>query len=376
MVGVGAGADAQPWTQRWAIERRALLVVGAVLAADAVVQAIQCTQAPVDYRTFYVAARALAAGSPLYGGAVGFLNPPLAALVLVPLARLPLHASAAIFLALSMLAMGIGIWLLIARLHCPPWVSVLAALSLPAAGTLGKGQWDGLLFLALVGALVLLERRPALAGLLLSVLVIKVQAVLLVPVVLIALGRWRTLLGMGVGAVIFAGSTVAILGAHWMDWPRAVLQIGSAQETWSIGLPSVPAYVWGSGAGLLASATAGVAAVIGIFVVRRRLRDDPALAVAAAVCLSLLLGPHSIFYDLLLVAPALALAGRRLPLVSAAAAAALSLAGLVGALPSVLGGLDAYVPAFALAGAAVIAALILRPSRDDAGPAAGPAAVI
>jgi alpha-1,2-mannosyltransferase len=390
MVGVDARAEVRPGAPRLAIIRWAALVTGAVLAANALTQAIRGLMTvrsgmPIDFVAFADASRLLVEGSRcLYCSApqhavesaylgvprpafVAFLNPPIVAVVLVPLAELPRTVGLGLFLVLSTLALGAAGWLLVARLGCPVWPTVLAVLSLPAAITLYKGQWDGLLLLALVAALVLLERRPVLAGLLLSALAIKVQAVWLVPVVLVALGRWRVLAGMAVGAAVLIGSDIAMLGPHWLDWPHAMFQTTSDQATWNIGLASIPAYLGGNGAGLLASAALGIAAVPAIFGLRGRLRSDPSLAVAAAVCISLLLGPHTLPYDLLLVAPALALAGRRLPLASAAAALLLSVAYLVGALPSALFNLDAYVPALALTAAVVLVVIVRRPWGPSAG---------
>ena len=390
MVGVDARAEVRPGAPRLAIIRWAALVTGAVLAANALTQAIRGLMTvrsgmPIDFVAFADASRLLVEGSRcLYCSApqhavesaylgvprpafVAFLNPPIVAVVLVPLAELPRTVGLGLFLVLSTLALGAAGWLLVARLGCPVWPTVLAVLSLPAAITLYKGQWDGLLLLALVAALVLLERRPVLAGLLLSALAIKVQAVWLVPVVLVALGRWRVLAGMAVGAAVLIGSDLAMLGPHWLDWPHAMFQTTSDQATWNIGLASIPAYLGGNGAGLLASAALGIAAVPAIFGLRGRLRSDPSLAVAAAVCISLLLGPHTLPYDLLLVAPALALAGRRLPLASAAAALLLSVAYLVGALPSALFNLDAYVPALALTAAVVLVVIVRRPWGPSAG---------
>lgn len=389
MVGVDAHVDAQAGAPRLAISRRAALVAGAVLAANAIAQAIRGLMTvrsggTIDFVAFADASRLLIQGSrclycsvpqqavesaylgvprPLF---VAFVNPPIAAAVLVPLAELPRTVGLGLFLALSTLAMGASGWLLVARLRCPLWPTLLALLSLPAVVTLYKGQWDGLLLLALVAALMLLERRPVLAGLLLSALAIKVQSVWLVPVVLVALGRWRVLAGMAVGAAVLIGSDIAMLGPHWLDWPRAMVQVTSAEATWFIGLASIPAYLWGSGADFLASGVLAVAAVAAIFGLRGRLRSDPPLALAAAVCVSLLLGPHSLPYDLLLVAPALALAGRRLPLTSAAAALVLSLAYLVGALPPALFNLDAYIPALALTAAVVIVVAVRRQAGWDA----------
>ena len=299
----------------------------------------------MDFVAFAAASRMLVAGShclycaaPLhaaenaYRGAVtptfaAFLNPPLAAFVLVPIAELPRAAGTAAFVVASLLAMGVGAWLLAARLGCPPLPTLVAVLSLPVAFSIAEGQWDALLFLALVGALVLLTRWPVVAGVLLSVLAVKMQAVWLVPLVLIAMGRWRVLLGMGIGAAMFAGSDVAIMGwGHWLDWPRTMLQTGSAEESWNVGLPYIAASLWGSGAGFAAFAGLAAVAVLGTFRLRVLMRREPAVAIAAAVCLSLLLGPHSLPQDFLLLVPALALASRGRVALGVAAGVCLSLA--------------------------------------------------
>lgn len=363
-------------------------MTGAVLAAFAATQAIRGlvtvgAGSPNDFVAFASASRMLVQGShciycaaPLraaesaylrtpQSGVTPFLNPPVAALVLAPLAELPRTLGLGLFIAISMLAIGLGGWLLVTRLGCPLWATILAALALPTAWVAAEGQWDGLLFLALVAALLLLERHPVLAGLLLSVLAIKLQTVWLVPLVLVALGRWRALLGMGIGAAMFAVSTVAILGAQWMDWPRALVQVGSEQAGGAVGLPGIVASLWGSAAGFLAFAIAAALAMAATWRLRRRLRDDPRLAVAAAVCVSLLLAPHVFSTDLLLLAPALALAGRRLPIGSALAALLLSVAYVIGTLPPILLELNAYTPVLVVIAALVVTVLLL-PSRHRA----------
>jgi hypothetical protein len=382
--------DDRPEAHGLEISRGAALVTGAVLAAFAVTQAIRGlvtigSGSPNDFVAVATASRLLLQGSrclycaaPLHavenaylGGSnpalVRFLNPPIAALVLVPLAELPRTLGLGLFVAISMLAIGIGAWILVTRLGCPWWTTILGVLALPTAWIVAEGQWDGLLFLALVAAILLLERHPVLAGLLLSVLAIKIQTIWLVPVALIALGRWRALLGMGIGAAVFGVSTVAILGAHWMDWPRLVVQVGSQQAGGAVGLPGLFASLWGSAAGFLSFAIAAVLAMAASWGLRRRLRDDPQLAIAAAVCVSLLLAPHVFPTDLLLLSPALALAGRPLPVTSAIAALLLSVAYVVGTLPPILLRLNAYTPALVVVAAVVVVVLVRRPSHRHAG---------
>jgi hypothetical protein len=393
MVGVDAGANSHPMATRLAISRRAALVIGAILGANAITQAIRGLLTvgagrSIDFVAFAGASRLFVQGSqclycsgPLHAvesaylgvprpAFVAFLNPPIVALVMAPLAELSRTLGLGVFLVLSLLAIGIGGWLLMTRLRCPTWASVLAVLSLPAAWAVAEGQWDPFLFLALIAALVVLERHPVLAGCLLSVLAIKIQAVWLVPVALVALRRWRVLLGLGAGAAILAGTTLAILGSHWMDWPRALLQAGTAQEVGALGLVGIAASLWGSVAGFVGFVIAAAVAIATTLELRRRLRDDPGLAIAAAVFVSLLLAPHFFVTDFLLLAPALALAGRRLPLASAVAATILSVAYFVGTLPSTLLDLDAYVPALAVCAVVVLIVVVRPASRWSAAPAA------
>jgi hypothetical protein len=387
VLGVDAHADDRIGWHRFGISRHAAMVTGAVLAAYAVTQGIRgvitvSSGSPNDFAAFASASRMLVDGSqclycagPLHAaesaylgaaqaGTESFQNPPIAAIVLTPLAELPRTLGLCLFIAISMLAIGLGAWLLVTRLRCPLWATILAVLSLPTAWVIAEGQWDALLLLALVAAVLVLERHPVLAGLLLSVLAIKIQTVWLVPVVLVALGRWRALLGMGIGAALFAVSTGVILGAHWVDWPHTLILKGSEQEPGTIGLPGIAASLWGSAAGFLAFAVTAVLAVAASWGLHRRLRHDPQLAVAAAVAVSLLLAPHVFSTDLLLLAPALGLAGRRLPISSAVAALLLSVAYVVGTLPPVLFELNAYTPVLVVIAAVVLTVLLLLPPRN------------
>jgi hypothetical protein len=387
---VNAHADDRPGAHGLEISRHAALATGAVLAAYAVTQAVRGLNtvgsgSENDFAAFASASRMLAQGSqclycaaPLRAAESAYLgtpqpavdpfqNPPIAALVLTPLAELPRTLGFGLFIVISMLAIGFGAWLLVTRLGCPLWATILAALALPTAWIAAEGQWDALLFLALVAAVLLLERHPVLAGLLLSVLAIKIQTVWLVPVVLVALGRWRALLGVGIGAALFAVSTVVLLGPHWMDWPRTLIVKGGEQESGSVGLPGIVASLWGSAAGFVAFGITAVLATAASWGLRRRLRDDPRLAVAAAVSLSLLLSPHVFSTDLLLLAPAIALAGRRVPLSAAVAALLLSVAYVIGTLPLLLVDINAYTAALVVIAAFVLSDLLRRHPNRRAG---------
>src|SRR5207237_2691224 len=86
--------------------------------------------------------------------------------------------------------------------HDAAWL--LLALAYPAVFVnLGHGH-NGFLTAALIGfALVNLDTRPILAGILFGLLAYKPQFGLMIPLVLFATGRWR--------AVVAAGATVGLL---------------------------------------------------------------------------------------------------------------------------------------------------------------------
>ncbi len=224
---------------------------------------------------------------------------------------------AALVLSLLVLVRGLG---------APALAAWLGVASLPAALGLAQGQWDPLLLLALVGAIWALERKPLVAGLLLSALLLKPQLIWLVPMALMAMRRWRALGGLALGAGLWVVTTLVLVGpAGALDWLRASLQDGSDSMQIAPGIPGAVARLAGSGAGWDVFLVAAPLAVIACVLVARRARDCAA-AVCTAVAVSLLLTPHSIGPDLVLLAPGVALAGRRRPRLAVAVGLALSLA--------------------------------------------------
>lgn len=94
------------------------------------------------------------------------------------------------------------------------WLFVLAAPVTLICVTHGhNGFLTGLL---LGGGLMLLERRPFTAGLLLGCLVYKPQFALVIPFVLLVTGNWRAILGAAVSSLALIGITLLIWG--WPVW--------------------------------------------------------------------------------------------------------------------------------------------------------------
>ena len=96
---------------------------------------------------------------------------------------------------------------------------LLLALAFPAVFVnLGHGH-NGFLTAALLGfALVNLDRRPVVAGILFGLLAYKPQFGLMIPLVLLATGRWRTMLA---AAATVAALALAVTLAFGLDTWRA-----------------------------------------------------------------------------------------------------------------------------------------------------------
>jgi len=192
---------------------------------------------------------------------------------------------------------------------------LLLALAYPAVFVnLGHGH-NGFLTAALIGfALVILDARPILAGILFGLLAYKPQFGVMIPLVLLATGRWRTLFAAGATvAVLVIAATLAFGTETWRafftfaEYTRTiVLETG---ETGWHKIQSVFAWsrMWGAPVSLAyaiqgAVTLAAAAALIWLW----RARESFALK-AAALCLAAVLAtPYSLDYDLMVLAPAIA----------------------------------------------------------------------
>lgn len=114
-------------------------------------------------------------------------------------------------------AMTLGLVLtLVRRVVAGPDV-LLAVIGAPVVLIcLGHGQNAFLTATLLGGGMLLLDRRPWIAGMVLGCLVYKPQFAVLIPVVLIAAGNWRAFLGAVAAVLILCGLTLALWG--WPVW--------------------------------------------------------------------------------------------------------------------------------------------------------------
>jgi alpha-1,2-mannosyltransferase len=206
------------------------------------------------------------------------------------------------FAAATLPASRGGIWLLL-------------ALAFPAVFVnLGHGH-NGFLTAALFGlALVQLDRRPVTAGILFGLIAYKPQFGLLIPLVLAATGRWRSVAAAAATVAALVAITTLVFGAEtwrafftFAEYTRAiVLETG---ETGWHKIQSVFSWarMWGAPVPLAYAIQGMVTLAIAAALVRLW-RSGAAFALkAAALCLATILAtPYSLDYDLMLLAPAIA----------------------------------------------------------------------
>lgn len=239
-----------------------------------------------------------------------FYYPPVYLLLCAPLARLPYLAAFVLFEAATL-----AFYLAIAqRILGERGVAVLVPLlAFPAVfWTLGLGQ-NAFLTAALFGAATLLiDRRPVAAGLLFGALCYKPHFGLLVPVALLAGGRWRAFAGAAAAVMILSLASLLLFGAE--TWRAFLASALAAHATYASGSIAVVAYVtpWGAALQLgaepaLAWAAQGAATLAAAAFVGWVWRRDMPLPVRAAALAAATLAavPVALMYDLMLATVAI-----------------------------------------------------------------------
>ena len=242
-----------------------------------------------------------------------WLYPPTFLLLLLPFGLLPYNAALAVWLGTTLS----GYLFIIRRIAPHPRVTWLALAFPGIFMNLFYGQNGCLSGIFLGGGLILLDRAPWAAGLLLALLTYKPHLAVLVPLALVAGRRWRALGAMlaWTAALILA----ATLALGTQVWVAFISHIFTAVKTLEAGggklffiMSSVFSGVLLRGgspfsAGLLQGATMLIAAALVVWVWRRK--TAPAIGNATLVLGILLFVPYSFVYDLALLALPLAWLG-------------------------------------------------------------------
>lgn len=242
-----------------------------------------------------------------------FFYPPLFLPLCAALARLPYLVGFALFQGATGAA-----YLAVLRQIAGTWRVALLCLTFTAVPfVIGLGQ-NSFLTAALLGlGLLLLDRRPWLAGLVLGLLCIKPQLALAIPIVLLVTGRWRSVAGMLVAALALLA--LSLLAFGWAPWHAFLTVLPRAHETFATGMIPFSGQIslfaavrlLGAPAALatLAQVAGSVLALAAAIIVWRRPggAEPRSLALVAAI---LATAPVILFYDLLPVTIALATLAR------------------------------------------------------------------
>jgi hypothetical protein len=232
--------------------------------------------------------------------------PPSYLLLLLPFGVLPYLPSLAVWLSTTLA----GYLFIIHRIAPHPRVLWFALVFPGAFQNLFFGQNGFLSAIFLGGGLLLLDRSPWLAGLLLALLTYKPHLAVLVPLALAAGGRWRALLAMLAGTGVLVLATALALGPQvWAAFVNHIPKAMKILETGGLNLahmmPTVFAAVQLSGAGVASARVlqgATMLAVAGLIVWVWRRESPPPLRNAMLVLGILLFPPHGYVYDLAILA--------------------------------------------------------------------------
>jgi alpha-1,2-mannosyltransferase len=244
----------------------------------------------------------------------GWHYPPIFLLVGAGLALLPYAWALLAWMALTLPAY---LWTLHTILPRKP--TVLLALAFPAVFiNLGHGQ-NGFLTAALLGGgLVLLDKKPMLAGVLIGSLAYKPQFAPLIPLVLLATGRWRVIAAAAATVLAACAFTLVLFGPQvWLAFADSttfsrvvVLEAGDT------GWPKIQSLfsavrLWGGGIEVAyAAQTILTLALAASLVWLWRGSAAAELKAAALACACLLATPYLLDYDLVVLAVAIAFFAR------------------------------------------------------------------
>jgi glycosyl transferase family 87 len=186
--------------------------------------------------------------------------------------------------------------------------SVLSAFaSMPTALLLLNAQLDGFVALG-IGAAVALWAQPFVAGLCLGLTLLKPQLVLPLGAALLLTRRWRVLAGWAIAGLVLLAASAALNPRWVLEWLPAlggtVKPVSREVDFPHLGTLLPEAY---QGWAVVALSVLALAAVL---VVARQCRSDFRAAAAVIVAGGVLVAPHALPTDLVLVAVALAIWGQ------------------------------------------------------------------
>lgn len=234
-----------------------------------------------------------------------FYYPPVFLLLCTILARLPYLVAFIVFEAATLAG-----YLLVARaiLRERDWRVLLPLLAFPAVfWTLGLGQ-NALLTAALFGAAMLaVDCRPIIAGLLLGALCYKPHFGLLVPIALAAGERWRTFAAAAASTAALCGLSLLLFGPQ--TWQAFFAAVGGSPAVYESGRIDLAGFISPFGLVLLLGGSAALAygaqalatiGAVGLAVFTWRRRSNLPNRAATLTAATIVAVPVALLYDFML----------------------------------------------------------------------------
>ncbi len=249
----------------------------------------------------------------------GWHYPPYFLFVAVALAWMPYGLALAVWQAATLGLYLWGIWAIV--LPSPraagrgDYLWLLLALAFPAVlVNVGHGQNGFLTAALLAGALIVLDRRPLIAGMLFTLQVYKPQYGLMLPVVLAASGRWKCFAAAAAAVALITIATTLTFGASvWhaflasTEFTRTVVLEQGNTGWYKIQSVFAWARMWGAPVPLAYALQGAATVALGAALARLWRSTAPYPLKAAALCLAAILAtPYSFDYDMMVLAPAIA----------------------------------------------------------------------
>jgi alpha-1,2-mannosyltransferase len=237
-------------------------------------------------------------------GILPFVAPAWVAFFAVPFELLGTNLGGRLWILFGLACLAIGLYLAV-RPRAP--AAILPAFaSVPTALVLLNAQLDGMVALG-IGAAIALRSRPFLAGLCLGLTLLKPQLMLPVGAALLVTRRWRVLGGWAAAGLALWG-TAALLNPRWVfQWLPALngpVRPASREIDFAHFGTAFPAAVQGYAVAILS-----LVALVAVLALSRRRASEFRPAAAILVAGGVLVAPHALPTDLVVVALALAIWG-------------------------------------------------------------------
>jgi hypothetical protein len=260
-------------------------------------------------------------------GILPFLAPAWVAFLAVPFDLLGTNLGGRLWILAGLACLAMGLYLAVrprpptagpSGAFAPPpseagrkrpgfWPGLPAFASVPTALLLLNAQLDGFVALG-IGASLALWTQPFLAGLALGLTLLKPQLVLPLGTALLLTRQWRVLAGWALAGVVLLATSVALNPRWVLEWLPALggtVQPGAREvDLAHLGTLMPRAYQgW-------AVVVLSLVALVAVLWLARRRRDDMRAAAAVLIAGGVLVAPHALPTDLVLVAVALAVWGK------------------------------------------------------------------